>query len=52
MEYINKTATLIKRSKESLKSILNNHVDVEIDFDGEYEATDFNCELHIEDSAD
>ena len=45
---------LIKRSNEILKSILNNHVDVEIDSDsdGEYEATDFNSELHIEDSAD
>ena len=32
-------------SKELLKSVLNNHVDVEIDSDssnGEYQATDFN----------
>ena len=45
---------LIKWSNEILKSILNNHVDVEIDSDsdGEYEATDFNSELHIQDSAD
>ena len=45
---------LIKRSKELLKSFPNNHVYVEIDSDsdGEYEATDFNCELHIEDSAE
>ena len=41
----------MKRSNEILKSILNNHVDEGIDSDsdaGEYEATDFNSELHIE----